>query len=393
MREPDELIEGTIETDTSEPIAVPIKRFQPWHKPRKHWIRINHWAARIRRLVGSTDFQGDPTFRYLTLAGDDLLDIRTLEGVFTRRHVKLRYMAFNDVAQIADRRAEFFLSDSELSDREFIASGSRISTEKMENISVPNSVAYQETKKNGPYDAINLDFCDDVTYLDGTRFPRFDLIHKLFEIQAGGMARPWLLFLTTRVNPDQIPVTVCEAFNEALSENFRENDVFHRLVCRLLFNVTDGSIIDIKEARSLEGLGFTNYYCLGFSKWLLRLVESGSPKWNLRLVEAAYYSVSNGKPDIVSLTFHCERVSEPPRDEYRLSQAIPSKPPILKLHERDLALEALNEVQTMPDLDRKLAENEAERLKVIEQVKRLLATARYRVDEYDGFLCTAERAN
>ena len=51
--------------------------FQRWHHPRKQYVRINNqWCAAARQLIGDLHLgQGDP-FRYLTLPGNELLDVR-----------------------------------------------------------------------------------------------------------------------------------------------------------------------------------------------------------------------------------------------------------------------------------------------------------------------------
>ena len=70
------------------------REFAPWHHPRKQFVRIKQWCAEVNRLIPMLGLaQGDP-FRYLTLPGNELLDVRALHGVVQSRGVTLRYTGF-----------------------------------------------------------------------------------------------------------------------------------------------------------------------------------------------------------------------------------------------------------------------------------------------------------
>jgi len=60
---------------------VPEKRFKPWHKPRKHYLRVYQWCQQIATLIKDLGLGESDSLRYLGMPGEDLLDVRTLQGV------------------------------------------------------------------------------------------------------------------------------------------------------------------------------------------------------------------------------------------------------------------------------------------------------------------------
>ncbi len=55
----------------------PQKEFKPWHRPRKQWIRVKQWKQETLRLVDAITLTDRP-LTYLSLPGDDLLDVRVI---------------------------------------------------------------------------------------------------------------------------------------------------------------------------------------------------------------------------------------------------------------------------------------------------------------------------
>jgi hypothetical protein len=79
--------------------AVPADRAakrtpEPWHKPRKHWIRKEQWGKLVGDLLGELMLDGRP-FRYLTLPGRYLLDVRHLHDICAQKQVQLRFLGFD----------------------------------------------------------------------------------------------------------------------------------------------------------------------------------------------------------------------------------------------------------------------------------------------------------
>lgn len=100
-----------------EALAVPEKGFKPWHKPRKHFVRLRQWSDEVKALI--TDLSRmragalPERLRYLTLPGDELLDIRVLHDACAEKKVRLRYLGFN-TPEGGVRRLESELSQAKV---------------------------------------------------------------------------------------------------------------------------------------------------------------------------------------------------------------------------------------------------------------------------------------
>ena len=67
---------------------------EPWHKPRKHWVRKMQLAKLIGHLIDELHFDGRP-FRYLTLPGRHFLDVREIHKVCVEKDIQLRFIGFD----------------------------------------------------------------------------------------------------------------------------------------------------------------------------------------------------------------------------------------------------------------------------------------------------------
>ena len=137
--------------------------FERWHHPRKQEVRIEQWCAPVRSLVRERKMLAGSTFRYLTLPGDEMLDVRALNGVCEREGIELQYLGFNSVSVGTPRQAELNLSQSEVLDLKGISRFSTVLEERLEAIARADSPAYHRMRQHGPFDAINIDLCNAIT--------------------------------------------------------------------------------------------------------------------------------------------------------------------------------------------------------------------------------------
>ena len=384
IAENEDLLYGAVPVPGIHVVPAEKKEFKPWHKPRKQWVRIEQWASFVRLLLRENRNLGDRTFRYLSLTGDDLLDVRVLQTVCKREKVPFEYCGFNDIANDPLRTAESDISEGELHDMDFIVPRSKVITDNIETVATSGSLALTEARSRGPFDAVNLDFCNDITHFDGRRFPRMDLIQRIMELQGNTIGRSWLLFITTRVVRNTLSTTIADAFDSAIQDNCQASNPFHRHLSLVLFDQRD-AFPNIRSARNLTGAQFLRYYCIGFSKWLISMVASSNPQWNVRLADAAFYAIADQDPDVVSLVYKIERVYHSPTDRYRITGLIPVNPPVHRVSEADLALEALNELQGIRDVD-SLLRNPEVFGRIDRQNRELLEKARYPMEHYNDFV-------
>lgn len=357
---------------------IPKKTWKPWHMPRKQWVRIKQWNAQICHLIDELDLVDRP-LRYLSLPGEDLLDIRVIKGLCEKKRIRLRFIGFDDGTFSPDTETEINISKSEISHSQTIFPGSDIKKDDFAMISDMNSVAYKEAKANGPYDIINLDLCDCFSRAEGQSY--YTALLKLINIQIKERTKPWLFFLTTRadrikVNQDDLP-----HHWSCLRDNVDLSDTFKTRLNSLIDNRFDQINGNIQEMLSLKPVTFGRLFALCIAKWLERLMLSGSPIWVTEMLDGCWYRVSSVKtPNMLSLTFRFHQVTEPRTDNTGLTDQQDDS--IEVVDEIALALALFGKVETLVDIDTLLIDNSSIREKMFQESKKLLSSARYPITEY-----------
>ena len=164
IQEADDLLDGIVDNVVSEPGTRTVKsNFEAWHLPRKQFVRIKQWVSLIERNQ-SRILNGKNTLSYLSLPGDDLLDLRVIHDRFcVQNDVTLKFLGFNKYPRdINDpRHYDINLSLVEVKERKFIAQESVVLNNDINQIGSPGSSAHIAAQEHGPFDVINLDFCED----------------------------------------------------------------------------------------------------------------------------------------------------------------------------------------------------------------------------------------
>src|SRR4051812_13411813 len=80
------------------PEPIPLKAFQPWHLPRKQWVRHFQWRECTKRLIDGLQLDDRP-LRYLGLPGTELLDLEVLANFCVEKNLRFRYLGLNSGAQ------------------------------------------------------------------------------------------------------------------------------------------------------------------------------------------------------------------------------------------------------------------------------------------------------
>ena len=152
-QERDELLDGIYQGDI-QPQIVDVARtdFKPWHKPRKHFLRIEQWCRETKKLIKKLDPPAGGEIRYLGLPGEDLLDLRVIKGVCPKG-VLLRYLGFDDSFS-----TQLNLAQHEVNSDSSIHLSSMITNDRIEQIVDPHQMAHKCVQDNAPFDVINLDF-------------------------------------------------------------------------------------------------------------------------------------------------------------------------------------------------------------------------------------------
>jgi len=373
----------------------PISRmFKPWHRPRKQWVRRFQWHASVLGLLRDAHFPADGRImRYLSLPGEDLLDVRVLREACEESGVALRFTGLNAVTPGSARDIQLNIAESEMRGLVGIHDGSAVLRERFETVANVESLAFAEIRDGGPFHAVNIDLCDHLALKPqgGGRHTVIDALAEVIQLQLQNAMHPWLLFVTTRVAPDQIDARNLAALVHAVTDNVLASAEFAERTARLLRQEADALLAALADPAGLDPLEFTKLFALGFGKWLLRFVGAAHPARELRMLPSCFYAVVPGRPDMLSLGFRCDVVRMPAWDRYDL---VGDRWQDAAAAEIDHGLGILGVAEQIDDLDAALASDARLMEAVTAESADLLRAAHYEVDGdpgYRGWLATGAR--
>ena len=388
-REPDQVLhDGIFQSATPEHV-LPGKRqkilkktWKPWHRPRKQWIRLRQWNAQIGQLINELNLTDRP-LRYLSLPGEDLLDIRVIRKLCGVKGVQLKCLGFDNCMYSPNTQTELNISKSEVFQSPIIYPESDVKKDDFGMLSDKNSQAYKVAKQNGAYDIINLDLCGSFSRRQGR--PYYNALCNLIDIQIRERNQPWLFFLTTRADVGQVNTNDLPNYLRNLRYNVRRSDTFKDRLDHLLGNRLDQINGNLQqELIRLERAKFGRLFALCIAKWLLRLMSSGSPLWVTEMLDSYWYRVSYAKvPNMLSLSFRFRQVTDTRQDPTGLAddQATQNE----QVDESALAIAALTKTESIVDVDKLLRDDRALYNEMVEETKKLLGSARYPIKEYQSW--------
>jgi hypothetical protein len=363
--------------------------FKPWHKPRKHWIRINQWCAETTELIKQFKKRENKVLTYLSLPGPDMLDIRALHDECNKQGYSIKYLGFNDPSVETDNeQTELNISRNELANLPGIHPDSQIVPDRFEAIASTEKVAYQHLENFGSFDVVNLDLCNSVAaHVPLERQETyFSAIAALVEHQSKNRTAPWLLFVTTRVNDSTTTVNpnALRKLLECLKANIQQHPQFRTDLNNVLR--LDAAMINdaVSGSKKLKPKELYHAFTVAFGKWLLRYLASGAPTWTLDMLSSWAYHVhhQNDTPDMLSLAYKCMPIVKPKTDHFKLGHNPHGVNTQASISERDAALKLIPIVQDVRNLDIRL-KNDANELKtIVDEAAKLMELARYDRNAY-----------
>lgn len=381
--EMDDIVTGALgPSETPDETAIlATKSFEPWHLPRKQHLRIHQWCHYARRLIATLEGElKSRPLRYLSLPGDDLLDIRTLHGVCDMANIYLEYTGFNAFGSPDSPRAiESQLSRNEVDQLPRISKpNSQIINDRIESLGVTESVAATRLRENS-FDVVNLDLCTHLTS------ELLDALTSILNAQRCARARPWLLYLTCRADSSSHAEPVLATLWTRLVNNIDGAVQFSEAISSA-FGVSRSDFVSGSPVATTH---HARLVALGLSKALVQTLLDAQPQWRTELVELATYRVSGEAPDMISAVFRFEIINTP------IQPLAPNRPKNLlndsPLSEPQLALEALERVRTAYDVDEKMKDARL-RDKALRQSRELLKKSRYDTSKYDSWVEQTERS-
>lgn len=367
----DDIFDGGF--DYEAPVPRRERKFLPWHKPRKQFVRDRQWVGEVDRLLNDSPLRDGKPLTYLGLPGNDLLDLRHFhKKVCSVRGCGLYFLGFNSAAKLnKDDEFEMNLSLAEVKSLELIDERSDVILDEFSMLSRTQSVAYRRARDVGPFDVINLDLCDGF----GIHRPGrengsyYDSLSSILALQAR-YDRSWLLFLTTRVDRDSVNERTLEKLVEKYLNNLNDSEKFASKSTEL-FGILDDQTL--REKIGAE-LGHVQVFLTGLAKWLISMALQGRPPTSVKLKSVMGYQVARKSEcaDLVSMAFRFDPAHQGLPDPLGLAGRVEEQ-----ISEPDLAVSAIQKVAAMKDVDGILSENPALLNEVTSDMADLVQLARY----------------
>lgn len=364
--------------------------FYAWHKPRKHWVRINQWNYSIAKLIKKLELNATTRpLNYLSLPGPDLLDIRAIQPICAEVNVNLRFLGLNSIGvHETEVAAEQALSISEVHAMSHIDPSSTVVADKFQHVSNARSVAYSRIiKDKSSFDVVNIDLCCSFAETKPEELvpDYYNAIFRLLRHQAETRVDDWLFFLTTRNNRDMVHSETIGKFVNTINEMLKSDVGFKQLLIDkniFLKEVFDGDLLDFDR---LDHKSFANSFLLGLGNWIMRVLLDNNPKWKIVTLPVFGYHVAeqSSSCDMMSLGFYCSRILEPAMDSLNLA-GIPLNRNVQTLNQiNEICFDKLiGKVEKQIDLDVMLYQDDSLYQTSLNGSAILLRAARYSEPEY-----------
>jgi hypothetical protein len=356
--------------------------FQPWHRPRKQYVRQHQWCNEILRMLADKP-PVDGVLKYFGLPGDDLLDLRNFHStVCESKNFKLRFLGFNSSARPNSKsHTELNISLDEVRRLPYVDPMSDVIPDDFALVADQNSIAFGKACEIGPYDVINLDLCDGFASQAPGMIDKgyYAAVGRLMALQARYKS-PWLLLLTTRADKSNIDDQVLQKLLSKYIDNLTQCVPF-REASKLHFDIETA-----EAARSATGTphGLLPVFLTGLSKWFVGLALEHQTSVELRSVFG--YRVNKGavNEDLTSLALKFTPKFAPANDPLGFANQT-----VVVLDEGTLATRALKRVAKRIDADKKLADDAGLSQAMAAATEHLLGLARYDIAAYRLWLKTA----
>jgi len=372
-----------------EQAAVPIAldTLQPWHRPRKQYVRERQWQSCTRHLIQRLQRSQAPSLRdgklnYMTLPGIDHFDVEVIGQTVNAEGLKLEATGFMSEAESHPIKARSQVRADALIKRGLMVDTSITFPYSFEDLSSRRTQAYREIKSRAPFHIINVDACGSIALPRAQQSSRIiNALHSLIELQFETMNDPWTLFLTTDARPENLSPEVIEALDDAIRQNAADSDTFRDGAIGCIG--VDGQDIEAALASAHDDPNrFVNKYSLGLSKWLLH--NAAEQGWDLKSKVFFCYSTRPSEDNDVSmpcLAFEFRRRPLLMDDPFGAVQNRnpPQEAPI------DFSAIALQRATEMENLDQLFAEDDEVRREFSQKQRNLLEIAGYSADALDEF--------
>ena len=378
--------ESVLPAKVDEPaVPLPLDKLEPWHRPRKQYIRERQWKYYAKRLIrtlkkGHSLEAGK--LKYLSLPGVDHFDVEIIAKAAQDTGLKLEALGFLSEAARGPAMARSQVRGESLIKRGLIKDTSVTIPYRIEDIVRENSQAYLEVRSRAPFHIINIDACGSIARPSAEHSDRIiTALHRLVELQLNRMRDPWLLFVTTDARLDNLSCEVRSKLEEVIRLNAKDSEAFKEGAISCL---GEGNANDIEGAINCanDPLKFQLLFSLGFSKWLLRNAKCAN--WDVKCLQFYGYSTAL---DINQISMPCLAYEFKPRQITLPDQVKIVEPPATEpVEETDYSMQAITSTQNMENIDALFIEKPKVRLEYAEKQRLLLDSAGYQAAALDEFV-------
>lgn len=311
-------------TPNASQLAPPRREFEPWHRPRKQYVRRELWLRELRWVIAKRK-PSDGLLKYFSLPGNDLLDIRYLhDRLCVSEDLSLRFFGLNEAA------APGSLHESALSSALFtvkrldrVDHRSRVIPDTLSDVAVPLSTARRAVEDIGGFHAINIDLCDGIGRGgEGSRTSDvFEALRVLLKGQSRSTDRA-VFFITTRIDEPNVHGDVRALLESVIDETIKECEAVRR---ELAGQWSD--LRDITSGQQLEVLGPRDTFLFGFVQWLVTTAHFQQIRARLSDVLTYRIASDDTDDDLVSLAIRLTPIKQIPPDPYGLASSRDQLPP------------------------------------------------------------------
>lgn len=359
--------------------------FQPWHKPRKQFVRCHQWWKHIDFLISRfNEYRTIETIRYFGLPGSDLLDISYFSKKLSDSKYSDKKLFVHGFIDSAQGKEKADLRLSELLDRNNVDVNSKVENFNFQALAEEKSLALGRIKNIGSYHLINLDLCDGVF-----QKRTINSMMTLFTHQLNSMTgTPWLFFLTTRADKEGIAKDLLEDLNRIFTASLIDDASFvaaietHRKniheYIRTKKSLADESIPESELSEILQ-------VCFIF--WVIKLIHEHGAR--LEIVSTMKYKVHEGNdyPDMFSYVMRITKNSTIAKDQLGLGEAVGfTKREFNDETKNSDKSKAVDNFCGSLNIDSHLDNNPALKKVCADEMKELLKEAGWDIDDYDRLM-------
>lgn len=307
------------------PVAFTVRgerQFQPWHLPRKQYVREAQWSREIGFLVRDLGL-AHSELRYLTLPGVDLLDVRHLiRSICVEHDVQLKYLGFNTSAASGVDESELNSSQFSVNRLERVHVESEVYPDDFRTIGENRSKSRSRIKRAGYFHAINLDLCGGFAGSEkASSIPNyFTALKALLQHQASG-DDDFLLFITTRMDDQSVDSETLSVLDE-IAQNIHDTCSDYAVSFAEHWGCETGE----DERLLREIVDSSEAFMLGLTQWIITNGISVGLKASVKSFMTYRTGSGSGPDDIVSLAirFKSDPLVQP--DAQGLVRQVPPQP-------------------------------------------------------------------